>query len=233
MQYMLLIYDDEDTWEQDGRGHPEPLWGTTCLHRGAQEHGKMVAGDALQPTTRRSRARARRRDRRPTAPSPRRRRSSAATTWSTSTPTTRRSSGRRRSRRRGSARSRSGPSWSSLRSPGLKYLALIYGDERPGPTSQEEQQAVYAQHRRSPSEPATSSSAARRPRRATRRPPSGAATGRSSDRRAVRRDEGTARGVLRPRVRVRGRGAGAAKRIPGFDRGVDVVVQPAYEEEAP
>jgi hypothetical protein len=97
MQYLLLIYGNENGWEtmsEEERGQIFQAYGTYTQE--LQDSGSMVAGDALEPTQT------------ATTRSQRRRSSSAATTSSTSARSTRRSSGRPRSPARATARSRCG-----------------------------------------------------------------------------------------------------------------------------
>ena len=82
MQYMCLIYDDEQVWQGMSEDEQNAVFGEYgAFTESIQESGNMVAGDALsRPRRRRPCASGTARRSSPTAPSPRRRSSSAATT---------------------------------------------------------------------------------------------------------------------------------------------------------
>lgn len=116
----------------------------------------------------------------------------------------------------------------------MKYLALIYGDERAWDAmSKEEQEAVYEQH-----------SAFHE--RAGKRIVRGAETAASDAATTVRRRNGQTEVTDGPFAESKeqlggfyvfecdseGEALELAKQVPGFDRGVVVVVQPAYVEAA-
>jgi hypothetical protein len=114
----------------------------------------------------------------------------------------------------------------------MKYLALIYGDERAwAQLPEQEQQAVYAQHR------AYFESAGDKIVEGAETAPSSAAT-------TVRRRDGQTQVTDGPYAESKEQLGGfyvfecgsesealeLAKRIPGLDRGAVVVVQPEYVE---